>query len=109
MSRSCSATRPTSSCWISRWQPGLIRTRLARSSRWRLQALADWLLSEAQQQRAMAHGLRPATGEPDATDTIFSTAEPFGILLEPDYGTPIVPPSRSEAAGLVQWFSTVAR
>ena len=74
-----------------------------------VQALADWLLSDRQQQQAIRHGLRPAQGEPDSTDAIFSAAEPFGILLEPDYGTPITPPSRSEAAGLVQWFTTTAR
>jgi hypothetical protein len=69
-----------------------------------VQALADWLAQ--QQSGAIANGLRPVEGEPDETATLFAAAVPFGILLEPDYGTPVQPPSRTEALALVQWFST---
>lgn len=72
-----------------------------------VRALADWLAQ--QQSGAIAHGLRPAAGEPDETATLFAAAVPFGILLEPDYGTAVQPPSRTEASALVQWFSTTRR
>lgn len=74
-----------------------------------VRALADWLAQPAQQSGAIANGLRPVEGEPDETATLFAAAVPFGILLEPDYGTPVQPPSRTEASALVQWFRTTRR
>jgi hypothetical protein len=74
-----------------------------------VQALADWLAQPSQQGDATASGLRPVAGEPDETATLFAAAVPFGILLEPDYGTLVQPPSRTEASALVQWFSTTRR
>ena len=74
-----------------------------------VQALGDWLTSEAEQAQAVALGLRPAQGEPSETAARFAAAEPFGILLEPAYGEIITPPSRSEAAGLAQWFTQASR
>lgn len=74
-----------------------------------VQALGDWLSQPEQQSRAIASGLRPAQGEPAETATLFAAAGPSGILLEPDYGTPVVAPSRTDAAGLIQWFSNIAR
>jgi hypothetical protein len=68
-------------------------------------ALADWLVAPEQQARLLAFGLRPAASEPDTSATLFTAAEPYGIQLEPDWGTLISPPLRSEAAGLIQWFT----
>jgi hypothetical protein len=74
-----------------------------------VQALADWLALPAQQSAAVAKGLRPSAGEPDETAALFAAASAYGIVLEPDYGTAVQPPSRTEASALVQWFSTARR
>jgi hypothetical protein len=84
-------------------------SQITDTERLAVQALGAWLSAEAQQGRITASGLRPAGTEPTTSDALFSAAEAYGILLEPDYGVAILPPSRSEAAGLVQWFSQQMR
>lgn len=84
-------------------------SQITDTERLAVEDLGEWLLAEAQQGRITASGLRPAATEPTASDSMFSAAEAYGILLEPDYGIAVVPPSRSEAAGLVQWFSQQMR
>lgn len=74
-----------------------------------VQALADWLMQPAQQARTVNNGLRPAAGEPDETAALFTAAESFGIQRQPDYGAPVQAPSRTEAAGLLQWFTNISR
>ena len=74
-----------------------------------VQALADWLAQPEQQNRAVAHGLRPPTSEPDETASLFAAAAPYGIVLEPAGSTPVQAPSRTEAAALLQWFTNTAR
>ena len=69
----------------------------------------DWLAQPEQQSKAIANGLRPVEVEPTASATLFAAAESFGILLQPDYGTLVEAPSRTEASSLVQWFSTAQR
>lgn len=72
-------------------------------------SLSEWLMSDAQQANTVRHGLRPADGVVDENAALFTAAEASGISLAPDMGMPVQPPSRNEAAALVQWFSTVRR
>jgi hypothetical protein len=74
-----------------------------------VEALGAWLMADAQQSRITASGLRPAASEPTQSDSLFTAAVPYGIQLAPDYGSEIQPPSRSEASGLIQWFSQQQR
>ena len=74
-----------------------------------VEALGAWLMDDAQQARLTANALRPAASEPTQSDSLFAAALPYGIQLTPDYGTEIQPPSRSEASGLIQWFSQQQR
>ena len=64
----------------------------------------NWLLADAQQQSAMSLGLRPAEGEPDNAAALFNAATPYGILLAPDYGVAVVPPSLTDARSLLSWY-----
>ena len=91
---------------VARWQATNQVTEIEQLA---VQALADWMLSDAEQARAIASGLRPAEGEPDTSATRFVAAEAYGIVLEPAYGDNITPPTRSEASGLAQWFSQASR
>lgn len=71
------------------------------------QAFANFLLTDAQQTRAVAHGLRPAVGAPPATASLFNTAEAYGIQLDPDLDTNrIQAPSSTDVQSLIQWFGT---
>ncbi len=74
-----------------------------------VQELQNWLTQPEQQASALTSGLRPAASEPDETAALFVAAEPYGIQLAPDFGTPVTPPSRTEASGLIQWFRNVSR
>src|SRR5690606_32434742 len=49
-------------------------------------ALNEFLLSEAQQTKAMEYGLRPANSEPTMANALFAAGEAYGILYQPDYG-----------------------
>ncbi|MBC7810592.1 MAG: substrate-binding domain-containing protein [Burkholderiales bacterium] len=82
-------------------------------------AVANFLLSAAQQQNAQRFGLRPAQGEPGApagsatptaaqltqTSPLFEAALPYGIMLQPDYGQLVEAPTRSETLALLTWFA----
>ena len=74
-----------------------------------VEALRDWLLSESQQQSAIRHGLRPAQGAIESGTAPFAAGEPYGIMLDLSTSTPVEVPSRTEAAGLVQWFTNQTR
>lgn len=69
--------------------------------------LANWLMSEAQQEAIVAHGLRPAAGDVPETASLFSAAVPYGVELAPTFGEPVAPLPRSEAQRLLQWFNGV--
>lgn len=74
-----------------------------------VQALAAWLAAPAQQAALLSHGLRPAQAEPDASAALFAAAAPYGILYEPDYGQAVLPPARTDAQSLIQWFTNSQR
>lgn len=67
-------------------------------------ALVNWLLSDAEQAHLAASGLRPAHSEPSPDAALFVAAQDYGIQLNPDYGETVSPPSRTDAQGLIQWF-----
>ncbi|MEQ8677721.1 MAG: substrate-binding domain-containing protein [Aggregatilineales bacterium] len=71
------------------------------------QAFANYLLDDARQTRAIAHGLRPAVGAPPVTASLFSTAEAYGVLIDPPLDTNVIqPPSATDIQSLIQWFTT---
>lgn len=72
-------------------------------------AFSRWLLDAAQQNQLAEHGLRPASGELAVNSPLFAQGQPLGIQLQPDLSRTITPPSRNEAQGLVQWFTTSQR
>ncbi len=74
-----------------------------------VQVLADWLNQPEAAARAVATGLRPVDGEPDEDAALFTAAAPYGIVLEPSYGTLVQAPSRTETLSLIQWFGTIRR
>lgn len=65
-------------------------------------AFANYLTSTVGQQLALSYGLRPTAGEPDTTATLFSTAIPYGILLEPTFTQVVSIPGRNEAETLLR-------
>lgn len=67
--------------------------------------LSNWLSAEAQQAKAPDYGLRPAASEPTETDRLFTAGVTYGIQLEPNFGTAVIPPSRNDILGLIQWIS----
>lgn len=67
--------------------------------------LSNWLSAAAQQANAPTYGLRPAATEPTDKDRLFAAGVPYGILLTPTFGTAVLPPSRSDTLGLIQWVS----
>jgi hypothetical protein len=68
-------------------------------------ALGQWLLDPAQQASVLNFGLRPASGQVEATAPLFANAQQYGIQLDPVFGQPVQPPQRSDAQGLIQWFT----
>lgn len=68
------------------------------------QVLANWLLTEAQQQSALDAGLRPAVGAVPENARLFTEAVDYGALLDPDLSTPASGLARTEAQRLLQWF-----
>lgn len=67
-----------------------------------VEAFGTFLMSAEGQALAVNYGLRPAIGEPDSTATRFARGLSAGILLTPDYGTLLAPPSRSLADALIR-------
>jgi hypothetical protein len=65
------------------------------------EAFGLFLAGEQGQSLAVANGLRPVNAEPGSSANAFNAALPFGILLEPSYGTAITAPSRSLVDGLL--------
>jgi len=63
-------------------------------------AFGTYLLGAEMQSLAETYGLRPANGSPSAE--IFTQAVGAGIQLEPDWGTPVQIPDRTETARLIQ-------
>lgn len=74
-----------------------------------VQALRAWLTDPTQQAKTVTYGLRPAASEPGTDAALFTAAEPYGIMLTPDFGQPVTAPTRSETQGLVQWFVNTQR
>lgn len=68
-----------------------------------LDLLQSWLTRADQQARLTEFGLRPAATEPTVTDEVFSLGTPYGIALTPNYGQAVVPPSRGDVQGIVEW------
>jgi hypothetical protein len=72
-------------------------------------ALNTWLTNPARQANTVKYGLRPAQSEPDSTATLFVQGVNYGIQLEPNFVQIVQAPSRTDAQGLVQWFSNTQR
>jgi len=72
-------------------------------------ALSAWLLRQAEQNALAQYGLRPAQGDPASTATLFAQAVDYGIQLQPDLTQIVQAPPRTEAQGLVQWFTNTVR
>jgi hypothetical protein len=68
--------------------------------------LRDWLSGAAQQANTTTYGLRSAAAEPTEADVLFTAGVPNGIQLTPAYGQAIIPPSRSDLQGLIEWAVT---
>jgi hypothetical protein len=66
------------------------------------QAFANFLVSAEGQALAVAQGLRPIAAEPTTSDTRFSAAVPYGIVLTPEYGLGLIAPARSEVEVLLR-------
>jgi hypothetical protein len=64
-------------------------------------SFGEFLAAESGQTLAIAHGLRPANREPDASATLFTNAQAQGIQLTPDYGHLIEKPI---SHGLADWL-----
>jgi hypothetical protein len=65
-------------------------------------AFGTYLTGAPAQQLATTYGLRPADSEPDETATLFNAGVPFGIQLDPSYGTIVNTPARNEADTLLR-------
>ena len=72
-------------------------TRLA------VRAFADYVMATGQNS-VTDFGLRPASGEPAETDSLFASGESFGILLEPDYGQIVTAPDKNTTDTLLERF-----
>jgi hypothetical protein len=72
-------------------------------------ALNTWLLKASEQNTLAQYGLRPAQGSPASTAALFTQAVSYGIQLEPDLSQIVQAPPRTEAQGLVQWFTNTQR
>lgn len=87
---------------LARWDD----TQTTADERAAVDALAAWLLDPARQAQAMEAGLRPATGEPTAQNTLFADAVPLGIQLSPSYGQAVTLPPRADVQGYVNWIAS---
>lgn len=67
-----------------------------------VEAFGAFLLQDDSQTLALTYGLRPADREPTDTARNFQQATQYGIQLSPDYGTPVVWPSRSDIETLIR-------
>lgn len=85
---------------IARWADSGTSAEEAEAAR----ILADWLLADAQQTSALAAGLRPAAGEVPEDAALFTQAQDYGVLLDPDLGETASGLARMEAQRLLQWF-----
>lgn len=72
-------------------------------------ALNTWLLKASEQNALVQYGLRPAQSDPTSTATLFAQAVDYGIQLQPDLTQTVEAPPRTEAQGLVQWFTNTQR
>ncbi len=91
---------------LARWDDATLNPEVEQAA---VSALSQWLLSANQQAQLTQYGLRPASGEVPATASLFTAAEQYGIQLEPELGTLVQPPTRSETLSLLQWFSQTVR
>lgn len=81
---------------------GWVDSATTEAQREALTLFGNYLQSDAGQQLAREHGLRPPAGEPDADASLFAAGQPYGIQLAPDYGLVIEPPQRSTAERLIR-------
>jgi hypothetical protein len=72
-------------------------------------ALSGWLLRASEQSALAQFGLRPAQGEPTSSAALFAQAVNYGVQLQPDLTRIVEAPPRTEAQGLVQWFTNTVR
>ncbi len=84
-------------------------TTATENERAAVTALSTWLLSQSEQAAVVQYGLRPAEGDPASTATLFAQAVDYGIQLQPDLTQTVTAPPRTEAQGLVQWFTNTVR
>lgn len=68
-----------------------------------VRAFADFVEGTGQSS-VVNFGLRPTEGEPTASDSVFGDGVPFGILLEPDYGTIVDTPDKNTTETLLERF-----
>lgn len=87
---------------LSAWQDA----QTADYKRAAFDGLRSWLVAPAQQAKLPTYGLRPATGEPEPTASLFAAGQPYGILIEPDYGQAVQPPARTDVTGLLQYVAS---
>lgn len=84
-------------------------TSASANERAAVTALNTWLLRESEQAALTQYGLRPAQSDPTSTATLFAQAVDYGIQLQPDLSQTVTAPPRTEAQGLVQWFTNTVR
>jgi hypothetical protein len=87
---------------LNRWESA----QTTDEQRAAVDVLRAWLMNDAQQALLGSFGLRPAVGEPAQTEPLFAAGLASGILLAPDYGQQIQPPTRAELQGLIQWAAS---
>ena len=64
---------------------------------------ADWLLQPAQQEGAIAFGLRPVSWDADAQAPLMAAAIPYGITPDLDLAATITAPTRNEVLRMLNW------
>jgi hypothetical protein len=84
-------------------------TEVTQTERNAVEDLREWLVEAAQQDRLLQYGLRPASGEVEATAPLFAQGQALGIQLQPDLTNVVQAPGRNEAQGLIQWVNGVQR
>ena len=67
-----------------------------------LQSFGNFLVGEQGQAIAIAHGMRPVSGEPPIGAEPFARAESAGIELAPLYGQPITAPGRDVVEAIIE-------
>jgi hypothetical protein len=84
-------------------------TSATENERAAVTALNTWLLRQSEQAATVQYGLRPAQGDPASTAALFAQAVDYGIQLQPNLSQTVAAPPRTEAQGLVQWFTNTQR